>query len=86
VIDRLDGVKILALAALAATGAALARRTGVPPAWLGYIDVLLAAALVVSGVGYLLPSSSPTPAAFVPGRLLLVWMTTGVWLAVAGSR
>jgi hypothetical protein len=71
---------------LVAIGAALARRTGVPPAWLGYIDVLLAAALVVSGVGYLLPSSSPAPAAFVPGRLLLVWMTTGVWLAVAGSR
>jgi hypothetical protein len=83
VIDRLDGVRYSPWPRSAPRWHA---RPGVPPTWLGYIDVLLAAALVVSGVGYLLPSSSPAPAAFVPGRLLLVWMTTGVWLAVAGSR
>jgi hypothetical protein len=73
---------MLALAAMAASGAALVRRTRLLPGWLGYLSALLAAALVVSGVGYLLLSSTLAPAAFVAGPLLLVWVTaTGISLA-----
>ena len=36
--------------------------------------VLLAVALVVSGVAYLLLSSALAPTAFVSGALLLVWV------------
>jgi hypothetical protein len=74
-INRLDGVKMFALAAMAATGAALVRRAGVLPHWLGWVGALLAVALVVSGVGYLLLSSTLAPAVFVSGPLLLIWVT-----------
>jgi hypothetical protein len=73
-INRLDGVKMLALAAMAASGAALVRRTRLLPVRLGWLGVLLAVALVVSGVGYLLLSSALAPTAFVSGALLLVWV------------
>jgi hypothetical protein len=74
-VNRLDGVKMLALAIMAATCAALVRRTRLLPAWLGYLGFLLAVALVVSGVGYLLLSSTLALTAFVSGALLLVWVT-----------
>jgi hypothetical protein len=92
-INRLDGVKMLALAAMAAMaamaagGAALVRRTHLLPGWLGYLGALLAVALVVSGIGYLLLSSALAPAAFVSGPLLLVWVTaTGIWLGRLPER
>jgi hypothetical protein len=67
---------------MAAGGAALVRRTRLLPAWLGWLAALLAVALVVSGVGYLLLSSALAPAAFVSGPLLVVWVTaTGISLA-----
>jgi hypothetical protein len=73
-INRLDGVKMLALAAMAASAAVLVRRTRLLPGWLGWLGVLLAVALVVSGVGYLLLSSTLAPTAFVAGALLLIWV------------
>jgi hypothetical protein len=73
-INRLDGVKMLALAAMAASAADLVRRTRLLPGWLGWLGVLLAVALVVSGVAYLLLSSALAPTAFVSGALLLVWV------------
>jgi hypothetical protein len=82
-ISRLDGVKMLALAAMAGTGAALVHRTGVLPGWLGYVGGLLAVALVVSGVGYLLLNSTLAPAAFVSGPLLLLWVT-GAGISLGG--
>src|SRR5205814_4634333 len=79
-ISRLDGAKMLALAALATSGAALAFR-GVLPRWLGYLGALLAAALVTSGAGDLLLQSTLAQAAYVSGTLL-VWVgATGVALA-----
>ena len=84
-INRLDGVKMLALAAMAGTGAALVHRTGVLPGWLGYAGGLLAVALVVSGVGYLLLNSTLAPAAFVSGPLLLLWVT-GAGISLGRSR
>jgi hypothetical protein len=74
-INRLDGVKMLALAAMAASGAVLVRRTRLLPGWLGWLGALLAVALVVSGIGYLLLSSTLAPTAYVAGLLLLAWVT-----------
>jgi hypothetical protein len=74
-VNRLDGVKMLALAAMAASGAALVRQAHLLPSWLGYVGALLAVALVVSGLGYLLLSTTLAPAAFVSGPLLLLWVT-----------
>ena len=83
-INRLDGVKMLALAAMAASGAALVRWTRLLPSWLGYLGALLAVALVVSGIGYLLLSSTLAPTAYVSG-LLLVWVTAA-GISLGGSR
>ena len=42
-------------------------------------------ALVVSGIGYLLLSSTPAPVAFVSGRLLLIWVTA-VGISLGGLQ
>jgi hypothetical protein len=83
-INRLDGVKMFALAALAIAGVGLVRR-GVLPRWLGYTGAALAVALVVSGTGYLLLSSTLAEAAAVSLVLLLVWVP-GTGIALARSR
>jgi hypothetical protein len=80
-INRMDGVKMFALGAMAVAGVGLARRA-VLPRWLGYTAALLTVALIASGAGYLLLSSTFAQAAFVAGPLLLVWVTgAGVALA-----
>jgi hypothetical protein len=80
-INRMDGVKMLALAAMAVAGAGLARRA-VLPRWLGYTAALLTVALIASGAGYLLLNTTLAQAVFVSGPLLLVWVTgAGVALA-----
>ncbi len=81
-INRIDGVKMLALAAMAVVGVALVRRAGVLPRWLGYTGALLAVALIASGAGYLLLSTTLAQAAAVSLPLLLVWVT-GAGLALA---
>jgi len=60
-INRLDGVKMLALATVITT-AALARRELVLPRWLSAAGATPSLALVVSGVGCLaLDGALPTP-------------------------
>jgi hypothetical protein len=81
-VNRIDGVKMFALAALALAGAAAIRRGAGVPRWLGGPGVVLAAALVVSGVGYALLIPVLGQAAYVSLPLLLIWVTgTGVALA-----
>jgi hypothetical protein len=80
-INRMDGVKMFALAAMAVAGVGLVRRT-VLPRWLGYAAALLTVALIASGAGYLVLNSTLAQAAFVSGPLLLVWVT-GVGVALA---
>jgi hypothetical protein len=70
---RLDGVKMLLLAALIASGAMLAWRTPVQPRWLAWAGALAAAALLVSAAGYLLLVSSLALAAAASLPLLLLW-------------
>jgi hypothetical protein len=76
-LNRLDGVKMLALAAIAAwlaTSAAVRR-------WLRILSGLLAAALALSGCAYLALANSLGWSAFVSGPLLLAWVaSTGIWL------
>jgi hypothetical protein len=80
-INRLDGVKMVALAALALAGLALVRRR-VVPRWLGSTGALLAAALIASGAGYLFLNATLAQAVSVSGPLLLVWVT-GAGIALA---
>jgi hypothetical protein len=81
-VNRIDGVKMFALAALALAGAAAIRRFAVAPRWLGGVGYVLAVALVASGVGYALLIPALGQAAYVSLPLLLIWVTgTGVALA-----
>jgi hypothetical protein len=83
VINRLDGVKMLLLAALAIAGMQVGRR--MLPRWLSYVGVALAIALVASGAGYLFLIGAAAQAAYVSLPLLLIWVTgAGVALARAG--
>jgi hypothetical protein len=84
-INRLDGVKMFLLAALAAVAFVLGARVQVVlPLSLAWEAAALAAAITVSGVGYLFLLSGPALAAWVSLPLLLVFVTgTGV---VVGRR
>jgi hypothetical protein len=84
-LNRMDGAKMFALAAMAAAGVGLFRRA-VLPRWLGYTAAFLTVALIGSGVGYVLLNTL-AQAAFVSLPLLLVWVTgTGVALARSAAR
>ena len=79
-VNHIDGLKMLALAALAAGGAA----TKLLPRWLGILGVVLAFSLVVSGTAYGLLIPALAPAAAPALLLLLVWIAgTGLALAKA---
>lgn len=78
-INRLDGVKMLALAGMAVVGALLAGR--VLPRWLGRPAIVVATTLLASGAGYLLLSAPLAGAALVSGPVLFAWVTaTGIVL------
>ena len=80
-VNRLDGVKMLALAGVAACFVATRNPAARQPRWLTVIAVAMAVALVASGVAYVLLANPLGWTAFVSGPLLLIWVTgTGIWL------
>ena len=82
-VNRLDGLKMFALAALALAGAA----SGVLPRWLRYTGIALAFALVSSGVPYLLLLQGGAVLAYVSGPLLLLFITgTGIALGTSAGK
>ncbi len=82
-VNRLDGVKMFALAVLGLAGAA----SGVPPRWLRYTGIALAVAITASGVAYLLLVQSLATLAVPAGVLLLVFITgTGIALGTSAGK
>ena len=82
-VNRLDGAKMLALAALGLAGAA----SRVLPRWLRYTGIALAIAITASGVAYLLLLQSLAILAVPAGVLLLVFITgTGITLGTSASK
>ena len=80
-VNRLDGVKMLALAGVAACFVATRNPAARQPRWLTVTAVAMAVALVASGVAYVLLANPLGWTAFVSGPLLLIWVTgTGIWL------
>ena len=77
-VNRLDGVKMLALAILGLAGAT----SGVLPRWLRYAGITLAIAITCSAVAYLLLLPGLADLAYVSGPLLLLFIT-GTGLALA---
>jgi hypothetical protein len=78
--NRLDGVKMLALAGTAACLAAR-RRARPAPRWLRAAAALAAIALASSAVAYLFLLNALAWTAYLSGPLLLAWIAaTGIWL------
>ena len=84
-IMRMDGAKMFLLGAMALAIAQLARRSPILPRWLAPLGALLAAALVTSGLGYLLLAPGLASAVYVSGVLLLIFVSaTGIALRSCG--
>ena len=82
-VNRLDGAKMLALAALGLAGAA----SRVLPRWLRYTGIALAIAITASGVAYLLLLQGLAILAVPAGVLLLAFITgTGLTLGASASK
>lgn len=84
-VNRLDGVKMIVLATMAAAGTVLARQTGLLPRWLRWAGVALVIAIIASGVGYGLLNDTLALAAWASLPLLLVWVT-GAGIVLGRSR
>ena len=86
-IQRIDGVKMFVLAAMAVAVAVLALTSAVLPRWLAALALLLAVALVLSGLGYVLLAAGLSDTVWVSGVLLLIVITaTGVTLRSGPDR
>jgi hypothetical protein len=80
-IMRMDGAKMFLLGAMALAISQLARRSPILPRWVAPLGALLAAALVTSGLGYLLLIPGLAAAVYVSGVLLLIFVSaTGIAL------
>ena len=80
-VNRLDGAKMLALAAVAVYLSARGTWDRRLPNWLRALAAAAAAALAVSGVDYLLLANSVAWTVYISGPLLLAWLAaTGIWL------
>jgi hypothetical protein len=84
---RVDGVKMILLAAMAVALAALSMTSAVLPRWLAPLGFVLAASLVASGLGWVLLAPGLASSVYVSGVLLLAFVTaTGVMLGILGDR
>ena len=85
-ITRLDGLKMVLLALVAAAVAVAIRDRTLPlPRWLSPLAAVLTVAIAVSGVGYLALSDAAASAAWVSLPLLIVFITAS-GLATARLR
>jgi hypothetical protein len=84
-VNRLDGVKMLALAGAGACLALAGRPAPLLPRWLRVVTVPFGIALIASGYAYLALSQSLSWNAYVSGPLLLLWVAgLGITLARRG--
>ena len=87
VVNRIDGVKMVALAVMIGTSRRALRAAGVPVARaFGIVARATAAALVVSGVGYVVLDRTVAMAAFVSLPLLLISVGAIGWSLSRGGR
>jgi CHASE2 domain-containing sensor protein len=82
-VNRLDGVKMLALAGLGLAGAA----SGMLPRWLRYTGIALAIAIAASSLAYLLLLQGLAVLAVPAGVLLLIFITgAGITLGTSTNQ
>ena len=80
-IMRIDGAKMFLLAAMALAITQLARTGRILPKWLAPLGILLAVALVASGLGYLLLAPGLAASVMVSGIVLVIFVSAvGIFL------
>jgi hypothetical protein len=84
-VNRLDGVKMLALATAGACLAAISRPAPALPRWLRAVTVPFGIALIASGYAYLTLSQALAWTTYVSGPLLLLWVA-GLGITLTGRR
>jgi hypothetical protein len=84
VINRLDGVKMLLIAALALSTSLLIRR--LVPAWFVALGLVLALTITTSGIGYLFLISPLAAWALASGPALLLWVPSAGVVAGRAAR
>jgi hypothetical protein len=84
-VNRLDGVKMLALAGTGACLAAIGGPVPALPRWLRAVTAPFGIALIASGYAYLTLSQALAWTAYVSGLLLLLWVT-GLGVTLTGRR
>ncbi len=85
-LERLDGAKMIVLAAMAVALSAVAISAPILPRWLAPVGLLLAAGLVVSGLGWVLLAPGLGNSVYVSGILLVLFVTaTGVALGLRAA-
>jgi hypothetical protein len=86
-VNRVDGAKMFLLAVMAAALSVLAMTTPLLPRWLAPLGFLLAATLVVSGLGWVLLEPGLGNSVYVSGILLVVFVaSTGVTFGLRDGR
>ena len=75
-LNRVDGAKMFVLAVMAAALSVLAMKTPPLPRWLAPLGFLLAVALVVSGLGYVLLAPGLATSVWVSGALLVAFVAS----------
>jgi hypothetical protein len=76
-LNRLDGVKMLLLAALAAATAVAVYRAAVPlPGWVGHVAAAVTVTITLSAIGYLFLDNLFATAAWLSLPLLLIFVTS----------
>jgi hypothetical protein len=86
-VNRLDGAKMFLLAVMVLALSAVAMTTPLLPRWLAPIGFVLAASLVVSGLGWVLLAPGLADAVYVSGILLLAFVTcSGVTFGLRVGR
>ena len=84
---RLDGAKMFLLAVMAAALSTVAMTTALLPRWLAPMGFVLAASLVVSGLGWVLLAPGLADSVVVSGALLLAFVAcTGVTFGLRLGR
>jgi hypothetical protein len=86
-VQRIDGAKMFVLAGMAVGLAVLSLASAALPRWLAPLALLLATALVISGLGYVLLDNALSAAVLVSAPLLLAVVTaTGMTLRPAPEK
>lgn len=73
-VNQIDTFKLMALALLSVSTSMLGLRTVLIPAWVNWLGIMLAIALLLGGLSFVVANSMLTTVLFASLPMLLVWV------------